>query len=418
MTNGRPENAPIVDFDLLEPQGMVESNARWAQLRSKCPVAWTDDNGGAWIAASYDTVSEAFRNWKVFRSGRDVRTIPGPGGSANYQGPNAIPTELTAIMVPQELDPPLWDPYRRVFAPLLSPRAAAAFQPRITHWVTKLLDDVIESGRYDLIDFTWSVPGAVVLEWLGVPENERHRMNEAFHNMAGFVPDSPAGQQYKHELDRAFERLRELVAERREEPRDDILSELANVKIDGELAPFDYAAGMATLLVGGGVGTTTRVSAAAFVHMHYHPEVRARLIAEPELIDGAIEEFLRVYPPEREQGRTVVEDIELGGCLLRKNDRIILSEVSASYDEAAFPDADTFIIDRFPNRHLAFGVGLHRCPGSHLARRMFKEMLTQVLERIPDYVIDEDGLEEFRNWGHQGGWGKIPITFTPGARRS
>jgi len=415
--DGRGDRVPTVDFDLLDSQGMRESNARWDNLRSKCPVAWTEANGGAWIASSYDTVTEAFRNWETFRSGRDVRTVPGPGGSGDYMAAAPIPIQFP-LMVPQDLDPPNWYPYRRVLAELLSPRAAASLQPRIAHWVTKFLDDVIETGEYDLMDLTWGIPGAVVLEWLGIPDQERHRVNEAFHNIAAVVPGSPTAEGARDELDRVLDLLGQLVIERRAEPREDIISVLANAEVDGKLAPLDHAVGMLHLIVGGGVGTTTKLASAAFVHLHYNPDDKARLINEPKLIDGAIEEFLRVYPPEREQGRTIVEDVELGGCMLRKDDRLIISEVSACRDEAAFPDADTFVIDRFPNRHVAFGAGMHRCPGSHLARRMFKGMLTQVLERMPDYRIKEEALLEYSNWGHQGGWGSIPITFTPGPRRT
>jgi cytochrome P450 len=192
---------------------------------------------------------------------------------------------------------------------------------------------------------------------------------------------------------------------------------LANVEVEGKPTTFEFATGMVNMAMSGGVDTTTSVASAAFVHMHYHPEDRQRLLDEPGLIDSAIEEFLRMYPPARTHGRTVVEDAELGGFLLRKNDRLIISEVSANHDEAAFPDAHKFVIDRFPNRHVAFGIGPHRCLGSHLARAMFKEMLTQVLERIPDYRIVEDELEEYPNWTALGGWSKAPITFTPGTRR-
>ncbi|MDP1736194.1 MAG: cytochrome P450 [Caulobacter sp.] len=321
-------------------------------------------------------------------------------------------------MIPEELDPPLWHPYRLVFMGLLSPKRVAALQPRVKYWVTKYLDDVIESGRCDIVEtLTSGVPGAVVLEWLGFPEHEWHRLGAAFHNMSSYLPGSPTAQHYLDELEWAFERIREEVTIVRQAPRDDITSYLANIEINGERTSYEFATGMVNMAMSGGVDTTTSVSSAAFVHMHRHPEDRQRLLDEPGLIDSAIEEFLRMYPPARTHGRTVVEDTELGGFLLRKNDRLIISEVSANHDEAAFPDADKFIIDRFPNRHVAFGVGPHRCLGSHLARAMFKEMLTQVLERIPDYRIVEEGLEEYSNWTALGGWSKAPITFTPGTRR-
>jgi len=417
-TNERPDGAPVVDFDLATHNRMADSNAAWRKLRSTTPVAWSDDNGGAWIVSSYDAASEAFLNWQSFRSGRAVRTIPGPGGSPDLLPINAVPAQTTALMIPEELDPPLAQPYRRVFLELLSPRKVATLLPRVKYWTTKYLDEVIESGRCDIVEtLTSGVPGAVVLEWLGFPEHEWHRLGAAFHNMSSYLPGHPTAQHYLDELEWAFERIKEEVTAARQTPRNDMTSYFANVEVDGAMPSFEFATGMVNMAMSGGVDTTTSVASAAFIHMHYHPEHRQRLIDEPALIDNAIEEFLRLYPPARTHGRTVVEDTELGGFLLRKDDRLIISEVSACHDEAAFADADKFVIDRFPNRHLAFGVGPHRCAGSHLARAMFKEMLTQVLERIPDYRIVEDELEEYPNWTALGGWSKAPITFTPGTRR-
>jgi cytochrome P450 len=130
----------------------------------------------------------------------------------------------------------------------------------------------------------------------------------------------------------------------------------------------------------------------------------------------ATEEFLRYYPPARTHARTVTEDFEFEGCRMRKGDRVLLSEVSSGRDHAAFPDADTFVIDRNPNRHLSFGVGLHRCVGSHLARIEFAEVLTQILQRLPDFEIDVGAVVEYPNWASVGGWAKLPATFTPGPR--
>jgi cytochrome P450 len=101
---------------------------------------------------------------------------------------------------------------------------------------------------------------------------------------------------------------------------------------------------------------------------------------------------------------------------MRKGDRVLLSEISAGRDQEAFPDADAFVIDRNPNRHLSFGVGIHRCVGSHLARIEFAEVITQVLRRLPDFEIDTDAVVEYPNWASIGGWAKLPATFTPGPR--
>ena len=163
------------------------------------------------------------------------------------------------------------------------------------------------------------------------------------------------------------------------------------------------------LLIGGGVDTTTALTSAALVHLGRDLELRGRLIAEPALLPTATEELLRVYPPSRTHARTVTRDVELGGCWLRAGDRVLLGEASACHDDLAFPDADRFVADRSPNRHVAFGMGIHRCVGSHLARLEAVEILTAVLERIPDYQLGE--VVEYPNWAAIGGWASIPVTL-------
>jgi cytochrome P450 len=112
----------------------------------------------------------------------------------------------------------------------------------------------------------------------------------------------------------------------------------------------------------------------------------------------------------------VSDDVEFAGCEMRKGDRVLLSEFSSGRDEKAFADAERFVIDRNPNRHLSFGVGIHRCVGSHLARIEFSEVLSAVLTRLPDFEIDDDAVVEYPNWASVGGWAMLPATFTPGPR--
>jgi cytochrome P450 len=172
------------------------------------------------------------------------------------------------------------------------------------------------------------------------------------------------------------------------------------------------------LTIGGGVDTTTALTSAALVHLGRNLDDRARLSADPGLLDTATEEFLRLYPPARTHARTLARDTDFGGCAMRAGDRALLSEISANRDQAAFPDAERFLIDRFPNRHVSFGVGIHRCPGSHLARLEFKTMVRRVMDRLPDFVLDEDAVSEYPNWSMLGGWAAIPVSFAPRKKAS
>ena len=213
-----------------------------------------------------------------------------------------------------------------------------------------------------------------------------------------------------------MESIREQVGLRYDEPRDDAMTAIVHHDLDGERIPRETAESIVFMTVGGGVDTTTALTGAALLHLSKFTDDRQRLIDQPELLVMATEEFLRYYPPARSHARTVTEDIDFAGCPMRTGDRVLLSEASSGRDEAAFPDAERFVLDRNPNRHLSFGVGLHRCVGSHLARIEFAEMMTAILTRLPDFHIDETAVVEYPNWGTIGGWAKLPATFTPGPR--
>jgi len=399
--------SPQVDFDVFDATTLEGSNQSWREVRDRCPVAWTEHNGGHWVISQYEQVAEAFRAWEQFSS---ARTDPECASIT-------ISNSRIPPLIPEELDPPEWHPVRRILAQQLSPGASERLRPRARHWARAYLDEVIESGQCDLVtDLAFPVPAAVTLEWLGFPRSDWHAMAQAFHDPAAFPNGSPEYVASFAAVRQVATRVSEEVAERERTPRDDGLTALVHQEIDGERISRELAEALVFMTIGGGVDTTSSLNGAALLHLHHHPEDRRRLLEEPELFDTATEEFLRFYPPARTHARTVAVDTEFAGCPMKKGDRVLLSEVSAGRDERAFPDAERFVIDRFPNRHLAFGAGIHRCPGSHLARITFTETMQEVLERIPDYVILPDEVVEYPNWSMIGGWAKMPAVFTPGPR--
>ncbi len=174
---------------------------------------------------------------------------------------------------------------------------------------------------------------------------------------------------------------------------------------------------MVELLLAGGTVTTSSLVSQALVWLYQHPDVRTTLTEHPDKRERAIEEFLRYFSPTQALARTVMADAEFHGCLLRKGDRALLTWGSANRDEAGgFEDPDEVDIDRWPNRHIAFGVCIHRCVGSHIARAMAHEMLSQILERMPNYVVDTENMRPFLNQGANVGYSSIPVTFIPGPR--
>jgi cytochrome P450 len=210
--------------------------------------------------------------------------------------------------------------------------------------------------------------------------------------------------------------ITEAIATRRATPRDDLISHLQAQEVDGAPITDDAVYSLVELLISGGVGTTASLVSQTLVHLFRHPDQRRRLIEDPGLLPRAVEEFLRAFSPTQALARTVTRDVEFRGCPMRKGDRALLAWSSANRDPAQFEHPDEVDIDRWPNRHTAFGMGIHRCAGAHLGRAIARELIGQVLARMPDYAVDEDGLETYAHQGVNAGYSRIPATFTPGQR--
>ncbi|HZU45913.1 MAG TPA: cytochrome P450, partial [Mycobacterium sp.] len=208
--------------------------------------------------------------------------------------------------------------------------------------------------------------------------------------------------------------LLKFAGTRRVEPRDDLTSFLVQFEFDGKRLDDAQVLDILWNLIGGGVDTTTSLTALSLLHLGTHPDLRQQLIENPGLFRTATDEFLRYFSVNQQLSRTVTRDVVLGGQQLRRNDRVIISWLAANHDEHEFERPDDIVLDRSPNRHVAFGLGPHRCIGSHLARVMFEVMVKAVLDRIPDYQVDLNGVYEYLGNPSMTGLGRLPVTFTRG----
>jgi cytochrome P450 len=204
------------------------------------------------------------------------------------------------------------------------------------------------------------------------------------------------------------------MMEIRENPRPGLVNAMLQLRIDGEPAPDMEILGNLGLVIGGGFDTTTALTAHALEWLGEHPDERERLSRERDtLLHPATEEFLRFFTPAPGDGRTFSEDVEVEGQQFKQYERLWLSWAMANRDPSVFDQPNEVVLDRKGNRHFSFGIGVHRCVGSNVARTVFKSMLTAVLDRMPDYVCDPEGAVHYDTIGVIQGMRNLPATFTP-----
>ena len=400
---------PVVAFDHNSQGHSADPVGSYRALREQCPVAWTEAHGGYWVLSGYDGVFEAARDDGIFSSARNSH-----GGEGLTV---VIPKTPMHLHIPIEIDPPEFRKYRKLINPITAPKAVERMQGLISRYTTWFIDEVIEAGECDLARVI-GVPSIVTVDWLGLPVGDWHRYARLHHAVLAAVPGSAEYVQATT-VDMPFcsQQMREVIAARRAEPQEDVISYLVHQEVDDRPISDEEVFSMVELLLAGGVGTTASLVSQTLVWLYQHQDVRADLIEHPDKLPNAVEEFLRYFSPTQALARTVASDTEFHGCTLAQGDRVLLAWASANRDAAQFSDPDTLDIERWPNRHTAFGVGIHRCAGSHLGRAMALELLGQILERMPDYEVRLDLVRPYPHQGTNTGWQSIPATFTPGQRR-
>lgn len=399
---------PVINFDHNSQEHSQDPPASYRALRTGQKRGWTEAHGGYWVLSDYESVFEAARDDDVFSSEREAHG--GEGLSV------VIPKTPMHLHIPIELDPPEFRKYRKMLNRITSPAAVEKMRPMVEHHVTNFIDNVIESGQCDLTSVI-RVPAIITIDWLGLPIEEWQRYARAHHAVLASLPDSPEYQRAtEQDLPYLSEQMRQTIARRREAPADDAISYLVSQEIDERPITDDEVFSIVELLIAGGTGTTASLVSQALVWLSEHTDVRQRLIDDPGLLDRAVEEFLRYFSPTQALARTAVQDVDFHGCPIQAGDRVLLSWSSANRDAEAFDNPDEIDIDRWPNRHTAFGVGVHRCAGSHLGRLMAKTLLREVLQRMGDYAVDRSALQRYPRQGTNVGYVSIPARFTPGDR--
>jgi cytochrome P450 len=378
----------------------------YARLRAEAPLFHNEDMG-FWALSRYDDVIEAFRDSERFSSAHGVSLDPAASG------PHAHKTMSFLAM-----DPPKHGRMRGLVSRGFTPRRVAELEPRIRELTRLHLDAALGQGTFDFIgDFAGKLPMDVVSELMGVPVADRDELRRLsdllIHREDGIDDVPPEGMAAALELVVYYS---EMLAQRRRRPTDDLTSALLAAELDGDRLTDDEIVGFLFLMVVAGNETTTKLLGNAWYWGSLHPEQLAKPFTDPAAIPAWIEETLRYDTSSQLLARTTTCDVELHGSLIPTGERVVLLVGSANRDEAQFPRADTYDLDRHRpeagggvQQIASFGFGRHFCLGASLARLEARVALEELVAAVGSYEIHHDGIARVHSVNVRG-FATLPTT--------
>jgi len=403
---------PIIQFNHETREHATDWPEEFRDLHARCPLGWTEEHGGFWVATKYEDVLAITRDPQTFSSAKTFDPETG-----ELKGGLAIPPVPNPRSIPIEVDPPEWEKYRRLINPKLGPGAVEKMRPDAQRLAAALVDRFIEKGSCDFVDeLTSPLPALVTMKFFGLRLDEFEKFANPLHKVYAIPRHLPEFQEALQGLAWMQDRLSEEIESRRREPKDDFIGYLVAARVDGEPLPDDIMREIFFNVMAGGVDTTTALTSNVLLYLDEHHEDRRRLAENLEMLPVACEEFVRYFSPIHGFARNVTQDVTVSGCTMKAGERVFLAYSAANRDEDNFDKPNEVDIARFPNRHMGFGAGIHRCVGSFVARLMFEAMMREVLTRLPDYKIDRSNILQYQSIAAINGWIKVPATFTPGPR--
>lgn len=383
MTDSLPPEITdwATDFDHAHPDYARAAPEIWADLRDRCPVAHSQRYGGTWLPT---------RHAEVEAIAKDVENFTSQGVLVTEWRPDIPPP--VGYAPPITSDPPFHATARQFLLSSFSPKAVRALEESARVMCRELLDDLLESNA-DVVDaarqYAQHIPVRVIADMLGVPREDGDMFRVFIHRILE-TPGVDYEIEYEDTLDAYLDTI---IAARQREPRDDLISHMVQAEVDGQPLTPEHVRGTCGLLLIAGIDTTWSAIGASLWHLAQHPHDRRRWTSDPEVRPFAIEEFLRYYAPVT-MARLVANDTSIGGVAMKKDEWVLLPFPAANRDPAFFDNAETFVIDRQRNRHAAFGLGIHRCVGSNLARLELTVAIDEWMRRIPDFELaDPDAVQ-------------------------
>lgn len=394
----RVETTPVSDWvndwDWLDDQWGPNAIDIWNQVRAQCPMASTERYGRAFMPVTMDAVAHVAHDTDNFSSVR-----------VSVARPDAPRTPAPPITS----DPPHHLEHRRLLLPAFAPKNVARMEDELRSYCRLLITELDGMGRADLsASYVQHIPVHGICMLTGIPENDADLFRDWIYRNFQLAPkDNSVRIAVMTEMG---DYIDEILRDRLENPRDDMLTMLANAEFEGKPVDWDLKVGYIRLLIIAGIDTTWSAIGSGLWHFAQHPEDVARLVAvddDDPLWMMASEEVLRYYAPVT-MARQVTNDTEVAGCPVHAGDQMLLTFPAANHDPAAFDAPHEFRIDRAKNRHVAFGLGIHRCVGSNLARLELLVGLQEWLRAFPDYSLDPTKTTEWAN-GQVRGPRNLPV---------
>lgn len=390
---------PTIPFDHHTTDWVNDPYSVYEKMRASCPVAHSEAHGGFWLLSRYDDVRSALLDWQTFGSNHPGRiAIPHTAASKEVPG------------IPIEVDPPAHTEYRKAVASFFSKAEVAKLEPDLTRIANELIDGFLERGECDIVkDYATPLLAYSLALFLNLPLEDVTKIEGWANAIFADRTKNPEGAKQATQLLATYINVQ--MAQRKKNPCGDLFSALVQAEVGGKPLSDNELLGYGRIILLAGREATIDGLSNSLWYLAQYPEKRQHLVAEPEIIMFAVEEFLRYMSPIQLLGRVANHDVEVHGQTIKKGESVAMLYGSANRDERRFEGAEHCILDRKPNPHLAFGSGHHHCLGSHLARLDMRVGIAQFLKRIPEFKLSQNKEVQRKPNGDARGFVTLSVEF-------